>query len=64
MRYVVSGGSGATFDSPTPTKNPWTIVDYAGLSLGVVDVAGESLTMRGYRADGTAIESAPIVLTK
>jgi hypothetical protein len=64
MRYVTSGGAGASFDAPTPTKNPWTIAYYAGLSLAVVDVDGKTLTMHGFRSDGTAIETAPIVLTK
>ena len=64
IRYITSGGAGAAFDSPTPTPNPWTLVYYAGLSFGIVDVNGPTLTLQGYRVDGTTLEPAPIVLTK
>ncbi len=64
IRYVTSGGAGAAFDDPTPTPNPWTYVYYAGLSLAVVDVTAHTLKIQGRRVDGTAIEPAPIVLTK
>jgi len=64
VRYITSGGAGAAFDSPTPTPNPWSLAYYAGLSLAIVDVDGRTLTIRGYRSDGTAIDKAPIVLTK
>ena len=63
-RYITSGGAGAAFDSPTPTPNPWTVVYYAGLSFGLVDVNGRTLTLQGYRADGTTIETTPIVIKK
>jgi hypothetical protein len=63
-RFVTSGGAGAIYDSPDATPNPWTIVYYAGLSFGIVDVDGSTLTLQGYRVDGTKLESAPIVLTK
>jgi len=36
----------------------------ADLSFGVVDVNGRTLTLQGYRVDGTKIETTPIVLTK
>ncbi len=64
VRYITSGAAGATFDSPTPTPNPWTISYYAGLALAVVDVKGRTLTMQGFRSDGTAIDAAPLTLTK
>jgi hypothetical protein len=64
VRYITSGGAGASFDPPTPTKNPWTIAYYAGLSLAIVDISGRTLTMRGYRSDGTAIDETPITLAK
>jgi hypothetical protein len=64
IRYITSGGAGAAFDSPTPTPNPWTLVYYAGLSFGIVDVNGPTLTLQGYRVDGTTLEPTPIVLTK
>jgi hypothetical protein len=63
-RYITSGGAGASFDSPTPTKNPWTVSYYAGLSFAIVDVNGRTLTMRGYRSDGTSIDETPITLGK
>jgi hypothetical protein len=63
-RFITVGGAGALYDSPDATANPWTITYYAGLSLGVVDVNGATLTLQGYRVDGTKIEGAPIVLTK
>ena len=64
IRYMTTGGAGALFDPPTPTPNPWTIVYYAGLSLAVVDVTAHTFTIQGNKVDGTALESAPIVLTK
>jgi acid phosphatase type 7 len=64
VRYIISGGAGAAFDPPVPTKNPWTISYYAGLSLAVLDINGRRLAVQGFRSDGTAIDPAPIVLTK
>jgi hypothetical protein len=64
IRYMTVGSAGALFDSPTPTSNPWTIVYYAGLALAVVDVTAHTFTMQGYKADGTLLEAAPIVLRK
>lgn len=64
IRYMTVGGGGALFDSPTPTPNPWTITYYAGLSLAVIDVTAHTFTIQGYEADGTPLETAPIVLTK
>jgi hypothetical protein len=64
IRYITSGAAGAAFDAPTPTPNPWTIVYYAGLALAVIDVTPHTLKIQGRRVDGTAIEMAPIVLTK
>jgi hypothetical protein len=64
IRYFTVGGGGALFDPPTPTPNPWTIVYYAGLSLAVIDVTQHTFTIQGYKADGSPLESAPIVLQK
>ena len=64
IRFITAGGAGALYDLPDATANPWTIVYYAGLSFGVVDVNGRTLTLQGYRVDGTNIETTPIVLTK
>jgi len=64
IRYVTSGAAGAAFDAPTPTPNAWSNVYYAGLALAVIDVTPHTLSIQGRRVDGTAIETAPIVLTK
>lgn len=64
VRYITSGAAGAAFDPPTPTPNAWSIMYYAGLALAVVDVTAHTLKIQGRRVDGTAIESAPIVLQK
>ncbi|HSQ64174.1 MAG TPA: metallophosphoesterase family protein [Polyangiaceae bacterium] len=64
IRYLTVGGAGALYDPPTPTPNPWTLVYYAGLSLAVIDVTAHTFTIQGYKADGSLLESAPIVLQK
>jgi len=64
IRYMTVGGAGALFDPSTPTPNPWTIVYYADLSLAVVDVTPHTFTIQGRKADGSPLESAPIVLQK
>jgi len=64
IRYMTVGSAGALFDSSTPTANPWTIVYYAGLALAVIDVTQTTLQIQGYKADGSLLESAPIVLHK
>jgi hypothetical protein len=63
-RYVTAGGGGASFDPAVPTPNPWTTAYYAGLSLAVVDVNGRSLSIQGYRSDGSPIQAAPVQTTK
>ncbi len=63
-RFITAGGAGALLDLATPTPNAWTVTYYAGLSFGIVDVDGRTLTLQGYRVDGSKIESSPIVLTK
>jgi hypothetical protein len=63
-RFFTAGGAGAVFDSADAEANPWSVVYFAGLSFAVVDVSGSSLTLQGYRVDGTKLESSPIVLTK
>ncbi len=64
IRYLTVGGAGALYDPPVPTANPWTIVYYAGLSLAVIDVTAHTFTIQGYKADGSLLETAPIVLQK
>jgi hypothetical protein len=64
IRFLTAGGAGALFDSPDATANPWTIVYYAGLSYAVIDVDGATLTLQGYRVDGTKLEAQPIIITK
>ena len=64
IRYMTVGGAGALFDPPVPTPNPWTIVYYADLSLAVIDVTAHTFTIQGRKADGSPIETAPIVLQK
>jgi len=64
IRFITAGGAGALPDPPDATPNPWTIVYELGLTFAIVDVNGSTLTLQGYRVDGTKIESSPIVLTK
>jgi hypothetical protein len=64
IRYMTVGGAGALFDPPVPTPNPWTIVYYANLSLAVIDVTPTTFTIQGRKADGSPLETTPIVLQK
>jgi hypothetical protein len=62
VRYVTSAGGGALFDPPTNMPEPWSIAYYAGLSFAIVDVDDSSVTVTGYRTDGTEIKA--FTLTK